>query len=86
MGHPQGYFLGSEYGGGMKVKVIAGDKSQEPEDGTMHMITEVTQNNSRIYGKSVVLKLDHALESPGGLLKARTAGPHSHNFCLVNLR
>lgn len=63
----------------MKVKVPMVNKIKDLEEGTMHMITKVTQNNSRIYSKSV-LKFKHALESPGGLLKDKTAGPHSQNL------
>lgn len=59
-GHPQGHFLGSGCGGGTDMKVTAGDKIKEPEDDITHVIIEVTQNNSRIYGKSVVLKLECA--------------------------
>lgn len=73
MGHFQDYFPGSGYGDGMKVKVSVVNNIKELEDGTMHMITKVTQNNSKIYGK-LVHKFEHALESPGGLLKGKTAG------------
>lgn len=54
----------------MKVKVTVIEKIKEREDGKIRMITKVTQNNSRIYGKSVVLN-----QSPGGLLKRRLLGP-----------
>lgn len=40
------------------------------------MITKVTQNNSKTYGK-LVHKFEHALESPGDLLKGKTAGPQN---------
>lgn len=56
------------------------------QDQKTHMTIQVTQNNSRIYGKSVVLKLETAWESPGGFLKEEITGPHTHNFCLRSLR
>lgn len=76
MGHFQDYFPGSGYENGMKVKVPVVNNIKELEDGTMHMITKVSQNNSKIYGK-LVPKFEHALESPGGLLKGKTAGPQN---------
>lgn len=65
----------------MKVKVTVIEKIKEREDGKIHMITKVTQNNSRIYGKSVVLK-----SVTWRLVKKKTAGPFSQNFCLISVR
>lgn len=72
----------SGYGGIMKVKVTVVEKIKGYENRIIHMITKVLQSNSRIYGKSVVLKS----ESLGGLIKNKTTGPYSQNFCLLRLR
>lgn len=76
MRHLQDYFPGSRYGNKMKVQVLVVNNIKEHEADTMHMITKVTQNNRKIYSK-LVPKFDHALESPGSLLKGKSAGPQN---------